>query len=87
VVWFGEMPHSTDEVHRALYDCEVFAAIGTSGVVLPAAAFLHYALAVGARTVELNLEPTAQTDFDEHRHGPATEVVPTWVDELLGDAR
>ena len=86
VVWFGEAPYGTDEVHRAIYDCQVFAAIGTSGTVYPAAAFLHYALAVGARTVELNLDVTAQTEFDEHRRGRATDVVPAWVDQLVQGA-
>jgi NAD-dependent deacetylase len=35
-------------------------------------------------TLELNLEPSAGTRlFDEARHGPATEVVPAWVREML----
>lgn len=87
VVWFGEAPYGVDEVHDALHRCEVFAAIGTSGTVYPAAAYVDFALAVGARTIELNLEPTAHTEFDERRHGRATELVPAWVDELLGHLR
>ena len=32
----------------------------------------------------MNLEPSAGTGwFDEARHGPASEVVPAWVDEML----
>lgn len=84
VVWFGEMPQGTDEVHEALFDCDLFVAIGTSGVVYPAAAFVHYALAVGSRTLELNLEPAPRSDFHESRRGPATALVPAWVDDLLG---
>ena len=39
----------------------------------------------GIRTLELNLEPSHGTSwFAESRHGPATQVVPAWVDEILG---
>ena len=37
-----------DEVQRALFECDLFVAIGTSGVVYPAAAFVHYAIGGGA---------------------------------------
>ena len=33
VVWFGEMPIHMVEIESAVYGCDVFAAIGTSGVV------------------------------------------------------
>jgi NAD-dependent deacetylase len=37
--------------------------------------------------LELNLEPSQGTLwFDEARHGPATEVVPAWVEEMLEGA-
>ena len=37
-----------------------------------------------AHTVELNLEPSEGSAlFHECRHGPATEIVPAFVDELL----
>ncbi|RNM12434.1 NAD-dependent deacylase [Nocardioides pocheonensis] len=84
IVWFGEAPYEVDAVHAALHECDLFAAIGTSGTVYPAAAYVHYALAVGARTVDLNLRPSVPSDFDESRVGPASDVVPAWVDELLG---
>jgi NAD-dependent deacetylase len=59
-------------------------AIGTSGAVYPAAGFVVEAALAGARTVELNLEASDVADaFDEHRHGPASEIVPAWVDEML----
>ena len=68
--------------------CSLFAAAGTSGQVYPAADFALMARARGARTAELNLEATVLTRaFDEARHGPATEVVPAWVDEVLAEAR
>jgi len=83
VVWFGEMPFHMDVIEAALARCAVFAAIGTSGQVYPAAGFIN-AVAGRARTVELTLEPSAVSPlFDAVRHGPATETVPEFVDELL----
>src|SRR5207302_4927838 len=37
ICWFGEMPFEMDRILRALDDCTLFLAIGTSGVVEPAA--------------------------------------------------
>lgn len=85
VVWFGEMPYRMDEIYDALRGCDLFVSIGTSGAVYPAAGFVRNARDLGARTLELNLEPSQGSAwFDECRHGPATEVVPAWVEELLG---
>ena len=51
---------------------------------IPAAGFVLTAAALGARTIELNLAESEITPFfDEMRLGPASEVVPAWVDELL----
>ena len=37
-----------------------------------------------ARTIELNLEPSEGASlFGETRYGPASQLVPTFVDELL----
>ena len=84
VVWFGEMPYDLDRIYGALDRADLFAAVGTSGAVYPAAAFVHIARAAGARTVELNLVPSEVTrEFDEVRHGPAGTLVPAWVEELL----
>ncbi len=85
VVWFGEMPLQLEEIDGAIaHRCSLFAAIGTSGQVYPAAGFAELARSHGARTIELNLELTELSrHFDEARHGPATELVPTWVDEVL----
>ncbi len=69
---------------RHLQRCDLFVAIGTSGNVYPAAGFVDLAARVGAATLELNLEPSAGTAmFDAARHGPASVLVPAWVDELL----
>ncbi|GAA3705426.1 NAD-dependent protein deacylase [Zhihengliuella alba] len=84
VVWFGEMPIGLEEIFEALEHCSVFAAIGTSGNVYPAAGFVHVAAAAGAHTVELNLEPSEVTaGFAEVRLGPAASEVPRWVGEVL----
>jgi len=84
VVWFGEMPYRMDEIYEALREADVFVSIGTSGAVYPAAGFVRQARQLGAATLELNLEPSQGSAwFDEARHGPATELVPAWVDEVL----
>ena len=87
VVWFGEMPYHMEQIFDHLAGADVFAAIGTSGQVYPAAAFVQEAAAAGAHTIELNLEPSAVvSDFTETRFGPATRLVPAWVAEMLGHA-
>ncbi|WP_305971914.1 MULTISPECIES: NAD-dependent deacylase [unclassified Mameliella] len=84
VVWFGEIPYHMDEIAEHLQDCAIFAAIGTSGQVYPAAGFVVEAALAGAETVELNLERTeVSRAFTRHHMGKATEVVPPWVDSLL----
>ena len=83
IVWFGEMPLHMDRIERALAACDLFVSIGTSGAVYPAAGFVQLANHAGARTVELNLEPSfGSRYFDETRHGPATEVVPGFCTSL-----
>ncbi len=85
VVWFGEMPYGLDRIEQAVVACDVFVSIGTSGQVYPAAGYAALASAFEARTVELNLESSeGLVPFDDARTGPATLLVPAWVDELLG---
>ena len=85
IVWFGEMPYHMDEIEMAIGRCDLFVSIGTSGAVYPAAGFVTQARHAGARTLEINLDPSAGTPlFDEARHGPAGTLVPKWVDEMLG---
>ena len=84
IVWFGEMPYRMDEIYQHLSGADLFVAIGTSGNVYPAAGFVADARAVGVETLELNLEPSAVAGtFDAARFGPATDVVPLWVTEVL----
>lgn len=85
VVWFGEMPYQMERIYAALTACDLFVSIGTSGAVYPAAGFVQEARMAGAATLELNLEPSEGTHFfAESRHGPAGELVPHWVKEVLG---
>ena len=84
VVWFGEVPYDLDRIQHVLGHADLFVSIGTSGAVYPAAGFVQAAAAYGARTLELNLVPSQGSRFFvEARHGPASELVPAWVDELL----
>lgn len=83
IVWFGEMPYEMERIDRALMDADLFVAIGTSGAVYPAAGFVQTARYAGARTVEINLEPSQGSIFHESRLGRAGELVPALVDELL----
>jgi len=84
VVWFGEMPLDMDRINAAIADCHVFVSIGTSGDVYPAAGFVQMARQFGAHTVELNLEPSSNAhSFSEALYGPASMIVPQWVDAYL----
>lgn len=84
IVWFGEYPYQMERIWDALAACDLFVSIGTSGNVYPAAQFVQQAARGGAQTLELNLEPSSgAADFDAARHGPASTLVPAWVDEVL----
>ena len=88
IVWFGEMPYGMDQIDSALQRADLFVSIGTSGAVYPAAGFVQTARYCGAHTIEINLDPSlGSVLFDESRMGPASELVPAWVDEVLAAAR
>lgn len=83
VVWFGEMPLGMARIEAAMARCALFVSIGTSGHVYPAAGFVA-ALRDQAHCLEINLEPSQGSHlFDETRHGPASILVPEWVEEVL----
>jgi NAD-dependent deacetylase len=78
------MPYRMDEIYAALRSTDMFVSIGTSGAVYPAAGFVRDARECGAATLELNLERgQGSAWFDETRLGPAGELVPRWVEEIL----
>ncbi|RHW19467.1 NAD-dependent deacylase [Sphingomonas gilva] len=87
IVFFGEMPYQMERIEQAIARCDLFVSIGTSGAVYPAAGFVQTARWHGAATLELNLEPSLGSYlFDETRLGPAGELAPAWVDEVLGNS-
>jgi NAD-dependent deacetylase len=65
IVWFGEMPVRMDVAYEALANADVFAAIGTSGMVYPAAGFADAARrnGRGCVTYEINPNPTGSAAF------------------------
>lgn len=83
VVMFDEALPVDAEWHskRALRDCDLFLAVGTSGTVTPAANFVRSARYAGARTVLINLEPMSprNPEFMEELPGRAEEVLPALV--------
>lgn len=84
IVWFGEMPYQMDRIFAVLARADLFVSIGTSGAVYPAAGFVQQAASHRAKTLELNLERSQGSQwFDETRLGPASALVPAWVDEVL----
>jgi NAD-dependent deacetylase len=81
-VLFGEIiPAEADHAaKRALRDCDLFVAIGTSGTVAPASSFVRWAALNGARRVLLNLEifDGAEELYDVRETGTADELVQRW---------
>lgn len=84
IVLFGE-ELSLDAEHlakKSLRDCDLFFAIGTSGIVQPACSFVEWAKYAGAHTVLVNLEPMEIRNraFDQEILGRAEEVLPLLFD-------
>jgi NAD-dependent deacetylase len=76
ICWFGEVPFELDRIYRALDQCTLFMAIGTSGVVEPAASFVAQASG-RARTIYVGPEiPANASSFTECHLGKAGEVLP-----------
>jgi len=83
VVWFGEMPYHMDSIERDVAACTHFLAVGTSGVVYPAAGYLQLARECGARTWVQALErPENAHRADTFVAGRASEVLPALLAEL-----
>ena len=85
VVWFGEaIPE--DALHTsfaAAADCDVFLSVGTSSLVYPAAGLTDIAREAGAVTIEVNPNPTDQSDFyTASLRGNAGTVLPQLVESL-----
>ena len=75
------MPFHMNLIQNHLESCDIFISIGTSAQVYPAAIFYQIAKQGGAKTIELNLEKTKETDhFDESIQGKASIIIPKWVE-------
>lgn len=85
IVWFGEMIMHADEIQKRLTETDLFLSIGTSSQVYPAAQFFQFVKQIGGKCVELNFEETQMTSmYDESHLGKATEVVPEYIEKLIG---
>ena len=84
IVWFGELlnPSHLEQVGAFIADSAGgelhFLAVGTSGLVYPAAGFVQLARAVGAKTWLIDAAPSREfaSQFDEVIVGKSGEVLP-----------
>ena len=83
-VLFGEHLPIEEEwlVKKALRNCDLFIAIGTSGTVSPVSNYVRSADYAGARTILINLEPMEPKNpyFHEEYLGLAEEILPLMFD-------
>ncbi|MGB9202557.1 MAG: Sir2 family NAD-dependent protein deacetylase, partial [Terriglobales bacterium] len=76
ICWFGEVPYDMDRIFAALNHCTVFAAVGTSGVVEPAASFVAHVRG-RVRTYYVGPEePANASEFDQCYRGEAGKILP-----------
>jgi NAD-dependent deacetylase len=83
VVWFTEsLPQDVlSAAADAVTRCDTFLTIGTSAVVFPAAGLIDLAIQTGARTIEVNLDPTDYSSrVDISLRGRAAEILPNLID-------
>jgi NAD-dependent deacetylase len=77
ICWFGEVPFELDRIYRALDQSTIFIAVGTSGVVEPAASFVAQVNG-RARTIYVGPEePANASSFTECYLGKAREMLPS----------
>ena len=79
ICWFGEVPFHLDRLYRELEFCTIFLAVGTSGVVHPAASFVAQAKLKGVVRVTCYVgpeEPANRILFNQVILGNAGEVLP-----------
>jgi NAD-dependent deacetylase len=76
ICWFGEVPFELDRIYSTLDKSTIFMAVGSSGVVEPAASFVVH-VAGRARTIYVGPEePANLSSFTECYLGKAGEVLP-----------
>jgi NAD-dependent deacetylase len=77
IVWFGETPLELDRIGDEIRRASVMLVVGTSGSVYPAANFVRFARAAGARTVYVGPEaPLNASAFTQVVLGKAGVVLP-----------
>lgn len=83
IVWFGEVPFHMDRIFEELHRCTIMLVVGTSGLVQPAASFVHWAnerYTEGARTVRTFYvgpeQPANAEAFTKAFRGKAGDVLP-----------
>ncbi len=80
IVFFGETPMFMDKIEQELQKCDIFMAVGTSGVVYPAAGFVATAKYYGAQTYLFNLEKIQNNPyFDVQIIGDASVSLPDFL--------
>jgi NAD-dependent deacetylase len=87
ICWFGEVPFELDRIFQALDECTLFMAIGTSGMVEPAASFVAH---VGSRALTIYVgpeEPANRKAFTECHLGKAGEILPMLFSSLASANR
>jgi NAD-dependent deacetylase len=84
IVWFGEMPYHMPRIEAALAGADMFCAIGTSGMVYPAAGFAAAAGCNrrGCDLYEINPKPAGRDLYDHVIAAPATLGVPEFLRRL-----
>ena len=82
VVWFGEIPYAMERIQRATLSATHFLCVGTSSLVYPAAGLSQLARHGGAKTYEINPQPSGQR-FDVVIDRPAETALPPLVEHLL----
>jgi NAD-dependent protein deacetylase/lipoamidase len=76
ICWFGEVPFEMDRIFTELDRCTIFVAVGTSGVVEPAASFVAHVQG-RARTYYVGPElPANAFSFDQCFQGNAGKILP-----------
>jgi NAD-dependent deacetylase len=83
IVWFGEVPFHMEEISEELRRCTIMLVVGTSGVVQPAASFVHWASErypageAAVRTYYIGPEHPANSGaFTQVFEGRAGELLP-----------
>ena len=81
ITWFGDSVNAAvfGAAERLVARAQLFVAVGTSGVVWPAAGFVHAAQRAGARMVEVNIDESELSPlFSDRVREPASGALVGW---------